>query len=113
MSNVYKYSGCNIAATSALDNFEGCFAQRVPSQVLPIRLRFDSSIVSLHSSETRFRPSIEGHVDDEITLLCGLYELHSDENAAWHDDITKAPLNSRGWVLQEVGVSAERYVVSL
>ncbi|KAF7541605.1 hypothetical protein G7054_g452 [Neopestalotiopsis clavispora] len=99
MCNIYKRSYCNIAATSAINDTEGCFFERDVDMNLPLRLHF----------------AAEGHqpkaVEDVVVLakgtsedsLLGLYDLC--EQQTWINDITGAPLNSRGWVLQERQVS--------
>jgi hypothetical protein len=96
MCNIYKRSYCNIAATSAINDTEGCFFERDIDMNLPLRLHF----------------AAEGHqpkaVEEIVVLakgtgedsLLGLYDLC--EQQTWINDITGAPLNSRGWVLQEV-----------
>lgn len=97
MSNIYKRSYCNIAATSAIDDTEGCFFERDVDMDLPLRLCF---------APEGFQPKPAGSIGIFATgsgkgSLNGLYDLCKQQT--WIDDIRYSPLNARGWVLQEVG----------
>ncbi len=76
MRDIYTHSLCNIAATAAVDSHGGCFVQRKISDVLPC-------IIPEYSQE---------FPDKNCTIL---------SMDLWTDDIEQAPLNQRGWVLQE------------
>lgn len=97
MCNIYKRSYCNIAATSALDDTEGCFFRRDVDMDLPLRLCFATEEYQIKPAESIVIAAMGNGKDS----LRGLYDL--DNQPVWSRDITRSPLNSRGWVLQEVG----------
>lgn len=97
MCKIYKRSYCNIAATSAIDDTEGCFFGRDIKMDLPLRLCFATEGYQLKSAERIVIPALGDGKDS----LHGLYDLCKQQT--WFRDITYSPLNSRGWVLQEVG----------
>jgi Heterokaryon incompatibility protein (HET) len=76
MRDIYTHSACNIAATGAVDSHGGCFFERKVSDILPCRFPEDSQGVSC----------------DDCTIV---------SMDIWTDDIERASLNQRGWVLQE------------
>jgi hypothetical protein len=76
MKDVYANFACNISATWSSKSAHGCFVERDPSIVLPYKFT------------TRF------HGTPNIPFLL----VHVD---SWENNITNAPLNRRGWVLQE------------
>jgi Heterokaryon incompatibility protein (HET) len=76
MRDIYSYTICNIAATEAANSHGGCFFERSVSEVLPCRIPNDS----------------QGLPGVDRTIL---------SMDIWTDDIERAPLNQRGWVLQE------------
>lgn len=96
MCNVYKRSYCNIAATSAIDDTEGCFFERDVDMDLPLRVCFYT---------VGSQPKTAGNIvilaiGDGKDSLRGMYDLCKQQT--WINDIRYSPLNSRGWVLQEV-----------
>lgn len=97
MCNVYKRSYCNIAATSAIDDTEGCFFERDVDMDLPLRLCFATEGYQLKPAGTIVIPAIGNDKDS----LRGLYDLCKEQT--WIQDMRYSPLNCRGWVLQEVG----------
>jgi Heterokaryon incompatibility protein (HET) len=76
MNDVYGNSLCNISATWSGNSDDGCFVERDLSMVLPCKLT------------------------TQFTDTANPPRLLFDANV-WEDKITKAPLNHRGWVLQE------------
>ncbi|KAK4208373.1 heterokaryon incompatibility protein-domain-containing protein [Rhypophila decipiens] len=77
MERVYQNSACNIAATWADDSQKGCFNKRDPAI---------SSLATVTARETADGRPIEFQLGDmKVT----------------EREIDEAPLNSRGWVLQE------------
>lgn len=97
MCNIYKRSYCNIAATSAFDDTEGCFFARDIDMDLPLRLCFATEGYQLKPAASIVIPAMGNEKDS----LHGLYDLCKQQT--WFHDIRYSPLNSRGWVLQEVG----------
>lgn len=97
MCNIYKRSYCKIAATSAMDDTEGCFFERDVDMDLPLRLCFATEGSQLKPAENIVIPAIGDGKDS----LRGMYDLCKQQT--WIHDIRYSPLNSRGWVLQEVG----------
>jgi hypothetical protein len=76
MGEVYQNAFCTIAATASSDSDGGLFFERDPLRRKPCLLTFSSKGLS------------------KRTFLC------VDQND-WKDNISRAPLNSRSWVLQE------------
>ena len=93
MSNVYKRSYCNIAATAASDDTLGCFWERDIYEGLPLRICF-GAVADNSQDEINITPLSEYNGG-----LYGTYDLH--EAQTWGVDITSSVLNGRGWVLQE------------
>ena len=76
MGHVYENSLCNIAATGASNDEEGCFKDR------------DGSLVQ--------RCTIKSQWDNHNN---GTLEIIDDR--LWKNEMNQAPLNQRGWVMQE------------
>lgn len=78
MGSTYNHAVCNIAATWAAGGGDGCFSTRDPTTICPtfITLGFK--------------------VDDSST-----YQISWGHDFGYYNDITQAPLNKRGWVVQE------------
>lgn len=96
MSNIYKYSFCNIAASAAADDHGGLFFDRDPFLALPTRVNLNNIRISSPDVSPVFDQS-EGRGQNSRD---GLYDLYWDDY--WMDDIYKSPLSHRAWVLQEV-----------
>ncbi|KAI0385026.1 heterokaryon incompatibility protein-domain-containing protein [Hypomontagnella monticulosa] len=71
MIDVYQHSECNIAATASQEPTEGCFYDRNPMVVSPLR----------------------------ITIKHRRYIIY--DSSEWFHNIERAPLNKRAWVIQE------------
>ena len=95
MSNVYKYSFCNIAATAAADDHGGLFRDRDPYFDLPTRINLDTIWID--------SPNMgPGSDQRERRGRNGLHDLYWGEEH-WTDDLEDASfLSKRAWVLQEV-----------
>lgn len=76
MAQVYGNSLCNIAATGASNDEEGCFRDR------------DVSLIK--------RCTIKSQWDDQINKTWEIISPHF-----WDTRTNRAPLNRRGWVMQE------------
>jgi hypothetical protein len=74
MASVYAFSSLNIAATAATDGRVGCFFDRDVARVQRCRVK---------------------------ALVDGREKVYDCVEDSWDRDIEQAPLNSRGWVLQE------------
>lgn len=75
MAEVYSNSHCNIAAAHAADGTQGCFTERDPRLVKPLK------------------------VDLSWGLNPGVYYgVHAE---VWQHNVMETPLNSRAWVCQE------------
>ncbi|KAI4129266.1 MAG: hypothetical protein LQ338_002318 [Usnochroma carphineum] len=96
MSNIYKYSYCNIAATAADSDESGCFCDRDPSTDLPVRFNF--SDLAANTRKQNGVGELAGREDDGT--LRGLYDLQWQRT--WVDEIQFSPLICRAWVVQEV-----------
>lgn len=77
MGQIYSTACCNIAATWASDSSQGCFSKRDPFLITPTTIA--SNPQSSQSAE---------------------YQISFGYNK-YVQDVTKAPLNGRGWVVQE------------
>ncbi|KAI4860886.1 heterokaryon incompatibility protein-domain-containing protein [Hypoxylon rubiginosum] len=75
MGSIYSDGRCNIAATWAADGTDGCFSPRDPCMI-------DATTIKL--------PFKDQLVDCDVDF----HQHHSDE-------VERAPLNRRGWVVQE------------
>ncbi|PSN63480.1 HET-domain-containing protein [Corynespora cassiicola Philippines] len=89
MSNMYRYSYCNIFATSAVDDTGGCFFQRELKGALLPRVILDK-------------------LSDKTST--GIYELFvtnqtSKLHRMWANNVDNSPVNCRGWVFQERALS--------
>lgn len=93
MSNVYKYSFCNIAATASADDHGGCFYDRDPVFDLPTRV----SLADLEIDSPDERPGTKERGQSTVDGLCDIYW-----NDQWIQDISDSPLFQRAWVQQEV-----------
>jgi hypothetical protein len=80
MGDVYKNSACTIAASAASSGDVGCFFNRDPHLIEPCKIQN-------HSLQ---------YLDE------GYYCMDND---IWEEEIERAPLNYRGWVLQELLLS--------
>ncbi|PVH96825.1 HET-domain-containing protein [Periconia macrospinosa] len=74
MGSIYENASCNIAATWARDGDNGCFSTREMNESTTISLDFPPG-------ETK--------------------DYQFDDCRRYHNELTKAPLNTRGWVIQE------------
>ncbi|KAK8130877.1 hypothetical protein PG984_007315 [Apiospora sp. TS-2023a] len=75
MADVYSNSHCNVAAAHAADGTYGCFIERDPGLVAPLKVELNWGSV----------PGVYYAVQPEI----------------WQQDVLETPLNSRAWVCQE------------
>ncbi|KAK7892228.1 hypothetical protein LTR67_007324 [Exophiala xenobiotica] len=82
MGEVYKHSSCNIAATGFANGEHGLFVERSPQEI------------------TWPRVSVEwaGAWWDDEPRMGQFYLVDYD---LWDNEVSDAPLNKRGWVLQE------------
>jgi hypothetical protein len=80
MGHVYQHTSCNIAAAWAKEGSQGCFSARDPAAVIEPT----SSSISIDTGEE--------------VLLLGFDII---PRWKWLGSVVKAPLNQRGWVLQE------------
>jgi hypothetical protein len=85
MSEVYRYSFLNIAATGAKDISEGCFWDRNERNMLPTEVH-----IQWHNSQ-QDRTKEVAAFDYSVVLEANM----------WARKLTKEPLNRRGWILQE------------
>lgn len=76
MGSIYSHAACNIAATWAADSDDGCFS----------------------ASDTAVKSPTSVILDFELD---GSSEYQISNSLTYDDDITRAPLNQRGWVVQE------------
>ena len=103
MGKVYKYSHCNIAATGVWDGRRGFFSKRIPALIEPLLLHFPEAV-----QKTRVRREASNRFQKAKypvapTTYCDRHMFLDLE--FWTKGVEDAPLNSRGWVVQEVRLS--------
>ncbi|KAI1423793.1 heterokaryon incompatibility protein-domain-containing protein [Xylaria sp. FL1777] len=82
MGSIYSHAVCNIAATWASDGRDGCFSTNDPFGREPTRITLSPSLdLCLESTSSQ--------------------QYHLWQEDSYHEDIIAAPLNQRGWVVQE------------
>ena len=98
MGDIYAGSYCNIVATGAGSNEEGCIFERDPASVLS---------VGVHHSVVSGSPIHDpaGNPDSQVcswqlSIPPGVYAIVNDEDV-WQIDFAKAPLCQRAWAVQE------------
>jgi hypothetical protein len=89
MGKIYEYSTLTITATSSKDDNEGLFFNRDPRDTFPVR-------VSLAPRSGWEKPG-KGSKAPQI-----VFDLNCPAMVHWNNDVEHAPINQRGWVLQEV-----------
>ena len=100
MGKVYKYSYCNIAATGVWDGRMGFFSKRIPALIEPLVLHFPE--VAQKEKVRRATPHRFQRAKHPVARTT-YYDLHTFlDLELWKNGIEDAPLNSRGWVVQEV-----------
>ena len=87
MGRIYLHGYCNIAGTGFYDGSQGLFASRTPSVLEPLEYYIDCDI----------------KIADFTAINQGPHLL-LDYNM-WKRGVAQAPLNGRGWVLQERSIS--------
>ncbi|KAF2273032.1 HET-domain-containing protein [Westerdykella ornata] len=83
MGEIYKNSSCNIAATGFSDGSRGLYVER------------DVSRLTCHKVSAGWG-GVWPHTDEPLKR-----DYYPVNPRMWHDQVSKAPLNRRGWVLQE------------
>ena len=91
MAEVYANSVCNIAAMGAVDGRDECFFNRDSSKILTFTL---TGTVS--GSQSMYRSARIGKPHPQNRRQ---YTFSWADR--WEYDVEKAPLNHRGWVIQE------------
>ncbi|KAI1082203.1 heterokaryon incompatibility protein-domain-containing protein [Whalleya microplaca] len=91
MANIYKYSDCNITASAAQSDTEGCFFARRPGQRTFRRVVLPSLRPEMFDNFLNYQQAAE----KEPSL--GVYDIHDRYSGNGPD-----PVDKRGWVLQEV-----------
>ncbi|KAL8660127.1 MAG: hypothetical protein Q9202_006783 [Teloschistes flavicans] len=97
MSNVYKYSYCNISATAASNDTIGLFCERDPSVDLPVC--FQSGEEGVFSPKEMYRSLAKGFPSRRI--LEGPYQICWDVEKLAREIESESPLCRRAWVVQE------------
>ena len=92
MGEVYRHSYLNISATAAADGDQGLFMSRRPENLWEDEVNVNYTGTTSFGSEGS---TIKG---DELTR-CTLIDL-----SFWSELVDQAPVNRRGWVLQEVSL---------
>ncbi|KAI0486828.1 heterokaryon incompatibility protein-domain-containing protein [Xylaria cf. heliscus] len=82
MGSIYSHAVCNIAATWASDGRDGCFSTNDPFSREPTRITLSPDL-------------------DWWSESTSSQQYHLWQEDSYHEDILAAPLNQRGWVVQE------------
>lgn len=88
MGAIYRNGFCNLAATGFPDGSHGLCVQRDPKQLEPIKIRVPR--------DAR---------DQNGNLEVGKGDYYLVDFDMWQDGVETAPLNQRGWVVQERALS--------
>ena len=91
MGKVYRNSYLNISATAAQDGDKGLFLSRRPENLWEDEVNVNYAGTTTFGSEG-------GTIKDQLTR-CTLIDL-----SFWTELVDQAPVNRRGWVLQEVRI---------
>ena len=100
MGKVYKHCYCNIAATGVWDGRKGFFSNRIPALIEPLILHIPEIVQK--EKVRRVVPSRFLRARYPVVPIT-YHELHNFlDLELWKNGVEDAPLNSRGWVVQEV-----------
>jgi hypothetical protein len=89
MDKIYRQSYLNISATAAVDGDQGMFFPRQPEYLW-------EDEINVNFPGTNISGSVQYGVGVEHLTRCTLVDP-----SLWDDLVEKAPINRRGWVLQE------------
>ena len=97
MGDIYSGSYCNIAATGASSNKEGCIFERDPASVLSGGVHSAISVSPIHE--------LAQHPGSQVrpwqpAIPPGMYAIVNDEQV-WTVEFAEAPLCQRAWAVQE------------
>jgi hypothetical protein len=98
MGKVYESSTVTITATSSEDHDGGCFFDRSTYDTFPIRI----SLAQKYGRSRR--QTVQGRVRgfESMRTSQTQFDLNLLAENRWEEDVVNAPVNKRGWVLQEV-----------
>lgn len=99
MGPIYKNGILNIAATGFSNGSHGLFASRNPSTIKPVRLDLDYDT----SDYLTYHPSAAGGMENHVKFKKQGYFLFDID--VFLRGVDQAPLNQRGWVVQERSLS--------
>ena len=104
MGDVYKYGYCNIAATGFPDGRRGFFSARSPDAIRPLRVRFcREAQVEKVSIQKLNRAQLAKQQQGKSQWMYAEWHEVVDVDM-WTRLVDQAPLNHRGWVVQEVSL---------
>jgi len=109
MGKVYEYSTLNITATSSKDDNGGCFFSRDTKDTFPIRI----SVGPKNGCDWRQNVRLKAHRPGTTVSQQSIFDLNCLAAIHWNNDVENAPVNERGWVLQEVSKSGSRLFKSV
>ena len=95
MGDIYAGSYCNIAATGAGSNEEGCIFERDPATILSVGVHFSGS--PIHDPTENPGSQV---CPRQSAIPPGVYAIVNDEDV-WRLDFAEAPLCQRAWAVQE------------
>lgn len=90
MDKIYQRGYLNISATASEDGDQGLFRSRQPEHL------WEDEINVLYAATSSMSSLHRGNDDRGSLIRCTLVDL-----SLWDDLVEKAPVNRRGWVLQE------------
>lgn len=86
MYEIYNYSYCNISATAATDSGKGLYHSREPQELWEDEINLNVEGI----------PAAPGETSRANIQRCAVVDL-----SFWRRSVDEAPVNVRGWVLQE------------
>tara|TARA_R110002003_G_scaffold194_7_gene15243 strand:+ start:14960 stop:17071 length:2112 start_codon:yes stop_codon:yes gene_type:complete len=90
MDQIYRNSFLNISATAAVDGDQGLFCNRRPEYL------WEDEININYTGTNLFGSTRTGSTQQDKLVRCTLIDV-----SFWDDLVERAPVNRRGWVLQE------------
>ncbi|KAF2419879.1 HET-domain-containing protein, partial [Tothia fuscella] len=93
MYEVYTNSYCNISATAAKNSEEGLFFSRSPQQLWGDEINLNTEGIPKARTRELGNQTL-GH--EPLIRRCDILDM-----SFWEREVDKAPVNVRGWVLQE------------
>ena len=101
MAQIYSNGACNLSATAASEGSQGLFYDRDPRSVQPVKIWLNYRYPQIRNGilekiRRRFGFQTQSGQSEKIRELFGF-----QDKMLWVRGVSGAPLNRRGWVVQE------------